>query len=334
MLSLLQNSNPEGLLLIALVAILGLGTAFYLIFESFKIGYLYIFDGGDASVPCLISFVLVYLTAVVVTCHGILVGEIRAEQPLLLNLVYVTLVAMMLRGRVVAFSTAKISPFVRTTMLFVGSFISVFLFVLCLALYNSLLDVRLTGYTFYEISSAMFSSLTCTSTPGWELPVVLGVGTLAIEAMIIIFDTIEKRSRNVFYRDILLVLATLIYFIFGVFQKQLEWTTETPIVVILYLFIIGSMTINFKGEAEGVIRRTSPVNTLIESVQKLIDKMLSNKTYTSNDKVRFNQILQVIIEDEEVRENLFVKNKLTFNRRRKRLIDRLEDVYAQYLETH
>jgi RNase P protein component len=69
------------------------------------------------------------------------------------------------------------------------------------------------------------------------------------------------------------------------------------------------------------------VNTVIKGVQKLIDAITRKKRFTKNDEFRFNQVLEAIRTDDEVRESVFVSNYVVFNAKKRHLIARLREAY-------
>jgi hypothetical protein len=87
---------------------------------------------------------------------------------------------------------------------------------------------------------------------------------------------------------------------------------------------------HFKFEANDVIEKTKPINTLIKSAQNLLNKITNKKRYTHNDKFRFDQILEVIKTNPDVRENLFAKNYFSFNSKKRHMIARLHECYNNY----
>jgi hypothetical protein len=324
---LFQNSDPLGLLFLALNAIFCVGIAFYCLYKCIQLAKLYIFDGGDGRVPCLVAFSVIYITTVIVNVWAWSTGRIVAESSLLINLAYVSMVTMMLRGRVLSYPTIFISHFKKTLMLAVGGLLAATAIIGSTALYDSRVFIEITGFSFYQVTNAMYSSLVCTRTLGWEMPVLLWITTIIIEGLIIYFDVTEKRDRLTILKTILLPIATTIYLIFGVFQQELRFLVGTPVVPIAYLFIAFTMFFLFKMDADDVIAKTKKINTMVKSTQRLLNKITNKKRYTHNDIFRFNQILEVIRLYPDVRNSIFLNNYISFNSKKRHIIARLNECY-------
>jgi hypothetical protein len=327
MIELFRNSDLGGIFIVLITALIGTAIAFYFIKKSIEIGKLYIFDGGDAGVPYLISFVFIYLIIVGVTYYGFINGVINPEQPLLINLLYISLVTMLLKSRVYAYPTVNITDSLKHAILFISDIIYIILVISSVVFYDESGVIILEGYKLHCISDAMFASLACTLAPGLEMPLLLWFGTVIIEGMLIYFDIIERRAKSIIKRDFLLVISATIYLVFGVFQTQLRWMDDTPLVGFFYLFILWTMFEHFRFESNLVITNTQHINTLLQSTQRLFDKIIKKKNYTPNDQTRFEQILNIIRTNEEVKENFFTKNKFSLKKSRKSLINRLKECY-------
>jgi hypothetical protein len=328
-LTLLSNSSASGLILVSIVFIACAASLIHSIVLAFKIGSRYIFDGGDASVPCLMSFVAVFLITVILFLQGFFSGIIKAEIPLMITIMFITLVAMMLRGRILGYPTVNITPFKKTIMLYVGGIATIAALIGGVALYDSNTIIYFHGYTFSVVSDIMYSSLACTLKLDTLMPIMMGVTTIIMELMIIYFDKKEFRALKTIIADLMLVTSTIIYTICGIFQEELIWITHTPITVALFLFILASIIVNFNFEVNGVLHRSTKINTVVDSTQKLINIMANKKSYTKNDQYRFNQILRVIKDDKEIKESIFATNYISFNRKKNDLIARLKEACDQ-----
>jgi hypothetical protein len=329
-LTLLSNSNPGGLILAGTVILICAAALVRSAIAACRIGHRYIFDGGDASVPCLVSFVVVFFVTATIFLHGFLTGVIKAEIPLMINIMFITLVSMMLRGRILGYPTANISSFKKTVMLFTGGIAAVIGLIANVTLYDSNTIIYFHGYTFHQVSYILYSSLVCTLTvtPGRLMPVSIFGATFFIELLLIYFDIKEFRKKKTIIADCLLITSTVIYFIFGVFEPELTLTPviDTLIPSILFLFILAAMIINFDFETAGVLYRSTKINTVVISTQKLVDKIANKKNFTKNDSYRFNQIYKIIKNDKEVKEAIFAANYLSFNPKKRHLIKRLNEV--------
>jgi hypothetical protein len=257
----------------------------------------------------------------------LLKGDINAIVPLLIIVVYISLISTVLRSRIIGFPSVNIKHSIKFIMLVISELFAISSIILLIALYDPEIGINFTGYTFYNISYGAFSSLVCTLTPSIAMPIIVILFSMIDIFMILYFDKKEKRRKIIIQRDILLFIPSVIYFIFGIFQKQLFFLTYTIIPVVLFCGINLIMFMHLKFEVNTTILKISKTDLTLYNINNLINKIINENNNNNNNSVRFKQIYNCIKENDEVRKNIF--NKFTLNKRKKKLIYRLKETWAK-----
>jgi hypothetical protein len=296
-LELVKNGDPLGLVFSFILFAADIAIFVYFVVKSKKIFTDYVFDGGDASIPCLFSILLVLIFALVITTICTLTGVFKSEQSLIINLLYSTIVAMSLRGRILGYPSIKISMLKRSALLFLAGLCIDVIIIVSIAFYDSSFVGNLTGYTMLELSDEMLSVLSSTRTPGLLIPLTFFFCTLIMELGILYFDIKEKRNIRTIQKTFILMAGTFIFLFFGLVDVP-----NTPFVAIPYLFIIWIIFSHFRFEVNKVIKRAEKPNTVADGLRKCIRSLIRRKSYCDNDISRIKYVLKLFEEDEETAE--------------------------------
>ncbi|MDR2828339.1 MAG: hypothetical protein LBV51_02840 [Acholeplasmatales bacterium] len=341
-LELWKNSSVFGAILVTLMFVITITLGVYLVFQSVRTAGLYILDGGDARVPCFISYTISYLIALIALLRGFMIGYISPESCILVGLSYLTLVAMLLRGRILWYPTTVIKPIHKTLLHYFNGLLIVLSIIFVTVFYNSQVGIIMVSYNYDTFITAVYSFLVATLTPSYKLSLALFVPCIIISIFTIIFDKLEKRENNILL-DVISLIPSILYLGFGLTQKSIPFYV-TPIYAIIFAGILFIAFLLAKTESEDIIYKTKGINTLIVSTNKLITKIAHNKNHNANDAFRFDQVYKIIESDIEVRVNVF--GHPGFSKERRRLVERLRAVYedpsrlipvrvkAQYKDRH
>jgi hypothetical protein len=292
----------------------------------YKILRLYIEDGGDASVPSISSFITIFIFMVIGLFFVLSQGYFDSSLALLINLVWISLLVLITQGRLLSYPTINISPYKKVIILAIINFVYISCFIAMISLYDSTLNYSYSGFNFYDFARMLYFVLEITPTPGIVMPIIFGSSCIIINLFIIYFDIKEKRSINFILKDFSLFFPTLIYSVIGIAGNYYNVPDNSLLILIFYLITLGIIFYYVRFEINFIIYRTTKINTLIESTKKLIKSMINKKEYSKNDMVKFNLILTILKEDEEVRESIFASRSI-FNSKKSKLIERLKEVY-------
>jgi hypothetical protein len=298
----------------------------YFVKKLYQILRLYIEDGGDASVPSISSFIFIFLFMVIGVIYILYKGYFDSSLALLINLVWITLLVMISQGRLLSYPTINMSSYKKVIILGVINLVYISCFVILLALYDSTLNYTYFGFNIYDFTHMLYFVLEITPTPGIRMPIIFGISCFIINIFILYFDILEKKRIENTVEDILLFLPTIIYTITGIIGNYYSLFEQPIVILLFYITTLCMIFYNIRNETNQIIYRTTRINTLVRSTKKLLNSMINKKEYTKNDISRFNLILSILREDEEVRESIFA-TKNFFNKKKFKLIERLKEVY-------
>jgi hypothetical protein len=328
---LFQNSDVSGLIILFSTLLFIIGLCIYFVKKSFTIGNLYINDGGDASVPCMLSFVIIFLIVIFVSVHGLMVGVFKPEIPLLQNLMYLCFIAMMLRGRILGYPMIHIDQYKKMIFLLTGGILFIISIVASTTSYNSNLIHSYNGYLFYHISYFLYVSLS-SIVNNMIVSVILFITSGIIAGLILYIDVKEKRGKKIIRQDYLFFAVSFIHLIFSIAVKEFQFFINTPIPTILILFIFAVIFIHFKFETDLIISRTKKTNTLIQSIKDSIKSIYTKNTpYNNADKCKVSRISKMIKEDSdgEIAANVLCYPKW-INSKKREILDCLNDIQKSY----
>jgi hypothetical protein len=324
--TLLQNSNPSGILFILFCIIPYILADIFYIIKAIKIGILYIADGGNARVPCIISFILIYSMSVILYIVGFITGDFSSEAIIIINLTWVSAITLIFRGRIIGFSSINIKKYTKFILLTISCILNIISVISAVVTYDYHIHTVIYGWTFNEIQLTILSFLTVTMANRWWQSVTIYLPVIITTIFILYFDIKEKASKYALRLDILLFIPSVLYLIFGIFQPYQKYLWILPTLAFMLINIINFIYIRY--EIWHIILHTGKINSLIKGTKSLINVIIKKKEYTYNDQFRFQQIYNIICSDEQVRENIF--GEITINKKRRNIIKRLKEVYNNH----
>lgn len=300
------------------------------VYFVYKLCKQYIFDGADFRSPFIISVECIFFIIIVLLIVCLITSTYNILVSIILNLSYTTLCLQLLNARLLGYQTMYIPVKIKSFIAIIANII--FVCVIATSLLFILPDENIihfisdTTYTLFTLSYEFLFIMTLSYTNPIIVLIILSSNML-FSALILVFDIIEKRSKDKLKIDIFGIMITLLLAFINktsnidtIIFVLLRLASGFSILLVIFFLIkkeVGSILLHAKGI-------NVKVNTCINTIDEIYKKMKKVRymDYSRMDIVKMTQIANICRKDLVVKEAIYTSGikKLFEDKCRKRIL--------------